>query len=221
MEKARKFLEKKINLFLTEPLNVEVISTSGYKVSYRNVISEAYKAYHKQFLRHKDHHDAFNDYVKMVCPSFFDQLTWSCTMHQDQRQLVMKYHDQIEINFLTYKEFSLLKPLAMQEKRLVDRRMGPEQKRFNKKTRKEMKLLYDWAYEAHEGKKPSASAKHKEITGGTTNSQTTNVAWGYMKRFQDRIRAINRDQTFGFVNKPTLDNVIPLPSNEVRNQNIM
>tara|TARA_R100000234_G_C4964743_1_gene163404 strand:- start:145 stop:810 length:666 start_codon:yes stop_codon:yes gene_type:complete len=221
MDFARKFLEDRINQFFTDPLEVEVVSTSGYEVSYRNVLSEAYKEYHKRFLLDKDHYDAFNDYVSMVCPNWFDKLTWNCSMHQDQRLLILKYYNQVEITFLNTPEFLLLKPLAMRERRLIDRRMGPEQEHFNKKTRKEMKWLHDFASQTHESDKGANAKMHKHITGGTTNSQTTNVAWGYMKRFQDRIREINADQTFGFVNKPTLDNVIPLPVNEARNQNIM
>lgn len=224
MNQARKFLEERMNLFLTDPLEIEVIATAGFGVSYRNVLkesNEAYRAYHKEMLQNKDHLGVFDDYAKFVAPQWFQDVTWVCSMHQDQRLLGLRYFDQAEIVFLTNSEFDLLKPLAMQENRLIDRRMGPEQERYNEKTRKEMKSFYDFAYKKHVDNKPASLAKHKEITGGTTNSQTTNVAWGYMQKFQDRIREINRDQAFGFVNKPTLDNVIPLPLNEARNQNIM
>ena len=89
MNQARKFLEERINLFFTDPLKVEVVSTSGYEVSYRNVLSQAYKAYHKQFLRNEHHHETFVDYVSIVCPNWFDKLTWNLSMHQDQRLLIL------------------------------------------------------------------------------------------------------------------------------------
>tara|TARA_A100000172_G_scaffold21643_1_gene12290 strand:- start:187 stop:855 length:669 start_codon:yes stop_codon:yes gene_type:complete len=222
MQKARKFLTERVNTFLTDPLEVEVISVTNHKVSYRNVTSEENKAYHehhKQMLKDEQHLGAHDDYALLLAPKCFDDLTWMCTMHQDQRLLGIKYFDHIEITFLTYAEFLLIKPLAMQEKRLIDRRMGPEQTHIDAKTRNEMQSLYNFASRTHESKKGRNSKMHKNITGGTTNSQTTNVAWGYMKKFQDRIRQINRHQTFGFVNETTLDNVIDL--NVARNQNIM
>jgi hypothetical protein len=222
MNQARKFLEERINLFLTNPLEVEVITVTNLKVSYRNATSKenkAYQEYHKKMFRNKQHLGAFDDYALMVAPQIFDDLSWMCTMHQDQRLLGLRYFDQLEITFLTDAEFLLIKPLAMQEKRLIDRRMGPEQERYNEKTRKEMQSLYDFALQTHESEKGTNAKMHKDITGGTTNSQTTNVAWGYMKKFQDRIREINRDQAFGFVNKPSLDNVIAFE--KARNQNIV
>ena len=222
MDAARKFLEEKINLFLTDPLEVEVVSTAGFGVSYRDVLNEsneAYRKYHKKMLQNADHLGVFDDYAKLVAPQWFQDVTWVCSMHQDQRLLGLRYFEQAEIAFLTTSEFDLLKPLAMQENRLIDRRMGPEQERYNEKTRKEMKSFYEHTIKWHVGRKPASFAQHKEITGGKIYAHTTNVAWGNVQRLRDRIRKINRDQTFGFVNEPTLDNVIPLE--EVRNQNIV
>ena len=214
MQKARKFLTERVNAFLTQPKEIEVMSCTGWEVSYRGETTEEYKKHHMAFLKNHTHQDAFNDFLKYAAPSWYDDIAWHVTLHQDQRMLVLKYGLQLEVYFLNQPEFLLLKPLAVKENRLIDRRQGPEADVWTEASTKAASELYKLAAQATE-------EQQKEINGGEEAMKNVRFFknWGYLGVYQRVMRQVNKGQNFGFVNETTLDNVIPF--NEAKNQIIM